>query len=322
MEDFVIEDNCILKKYTGTASEVIIPEGITEIDGECFSGCNTVEKIILPASLESVTVRAFVGCLSVKEFIVSEDNNDFKCVNGDLYSKDGQMLIRYAVGKKAKRFDIPSEVTDTLRYVWYDAFRDSPYLECINLESWTLNFIENRAFMECKNLKKVILPYYLHKLGAFAFYSCNSLQHVNMGGAGCLEIIERATFLGCTSLKRIKLPYLLRYIEDEAFYRCENLESINLPHGLLRIGRESFCDCINLKSAYFHRGLLSIGESAFYNCSSLDRITLPDTLYLIERRAFYLCNNLSLKIHTLCLEQIGEEAIADLTNVDYIEYYG
>ena len=37
-QDFVIE-NGVLKEYNGPGGVVVIPEGVTEIDGGAFRGC-------------------------------------------------------------------------------------------------------------------------------------------------------------------------------------------------------------------------------------------------------------------------------------------
>jgi hypothetical protein len=51
--DFEIKDG-VLVKYNGSAAEVIVPEGVTSIESNAFSGNKTLVSITLPASLTSI----------------------------------------------------------------------------------------------------------------------------------------------------------------------------------------------------------------------------------------------------------------------------
>ena len=46
-DGFEIEDG-VLKKYTGTAKEVVIPEEVTCIDDRAFFGCSSLTEVSIP----------------------------------------------------------------------------------------------------------------------------------------------------------------------------------------------------------------------------------------------------------------------------------
>lgn len=94
---------------------VIIEEGISKIGDSAFCGCS-IESISLPQSLEEIGYDAFGHCTKLKELVlpdnlkkmgkapfancpfnvvVSEKNNYFKNVDGNLLSKDGKKFIHY-----------------------------------------------------------------------------------------------------------------------------------------------------------------------------------------------------------------------------------
>lgn len=113
-------------------------------------------SFFIPESLKSVTISelettlnydAFGGCTSISEFIVCEDNPLYKSVDGNLYTKDGEILIQYAIGKDSDSFTVPSGV----KRICFEAFRG-----CLNLKSVTISKsvidISAGAFSGCKNL--------------------------------------------------------------------------------------------------------------------------------------------------------------------------
>lgn len=51
------------------------------------------------------------GTSAFKEYIVDAGNNNYKTVDGVLYSKDGTRLLSYPVGKEGTRYEIPEGVT-------------------------------------------------------------------------------------------------------------------------------------------------------------------------------------------------------------------
>ena len=62
--DFVIE-NGVLKKYTGTSADVIIPDGVTEIGDSAFQDCSSLSSMVIPEGVTSIGMAAFKGCSSL-----------------------------------------------------------------------------------------------------------------------------------------------------------------------------------------------------------------------------------------------------------------
>ena len=53
IKDFIVE-NGILTKYTGSAYDVVVPEGVNEIANEAFSGCGRLSSVTIPESVRSI----------------------------------------------------------------------------------------------------------------------------------------------------------------------------------------------------------------------------------------------------------------------------
>lgn len=71
--DLEIDENGVLVKYHGNAANVVIPDSVTEIGGEAFSGCTSLTNITIPDSVTEIGRSAFNGCTSLTK--VSLPNN-------------------------------------------------------------------------------------------------------------------------------------------------------------------------------------------------------------------------------------------------------
>ena len=59
--DFMIEDG-FLDKYVGSGGDVVIPEGVTEIGENAFSGCTALTSVTLPEGVTSIGSSEFSSC--------------------------------------------------------------------------------------------------------------------------------------------------------------------------------------------------------------------------------------------------------------------
>lgn len=62
--DFQIESG-VLKKYTGSDPEIIIPDGVTSIGKNAFLFCERLTSVTIPGSVESIGNYAFSRCIAL-----------------------------------------------------------------------------------------------------------------------------------------------------------------------------------------------------------------------------------------------------------------
>ncbi len=60
-----------IRRFVDTPLMVIVPEGVTEIEANAFSGCMSLRNVVLPKSMRRVSKRAFIECPNLK-FIISK----------------------------------------------------------------------------------------------------------------------------------------------------------------------------------------------------------------------------------------------------------
>ena len=132
--------------------------------------------------------------------------------------------------------------------------------------------VEDEAFIDCKQLRKVVCNDGLQKIGGFAFLGCRSLSSIKL--TSTVTEIGIAAFSGCVNLREVLFNEGLQKIGNGAFCGCRSLSSITLPSTVIEIGH-AFNDCSNLREVVLHGVPMEMGNGAFYNCRSLERFTFP-----------------------------------------------
>ncbi len=96
-----------------------IPEGVTTIGDAAFYYCLSLEKATIPASVTTIGNKVFYNCRKLAEIIVDPDNANYKSYDDNLYTKDLQKLIQYALGRTDAFFVVPDEVKEIAESAFY-----------------------------------------------------------------------------------------------------------------------------------------------------------------------------------------------------------
>lgn len=176
--------------------------------------------------------------------------------------------------------------------------------------------VDDAAFEECANLKKVFIPKSVKQLGAKAFRHCSSLDTVVLSD-GITHIGERA-FEGCSLLRTINIPPCLTNISDYMFRGCTSLASIELHGRIDRIGIAAFDECSMIESLNIPGSVLNIGTSAFSDCTSLGSINLPENITEIEDSTFYGCKSLISITLPAGIKRIGNNSFYECVSLKSI----
>jgi hypothetical protein len=181
-----------------------------------------------------------------------------------------------------------------------------------------LKFIDNYAFYECPNLKKVEIPKKTKVIGRSAFYKCPKLTEVAMTG---VDSIADGAFRGCTELTTIALGDSLRFLGNYAFHECTKIEGhIKFPKPLEYIGWKNFSGCRKITGIDLSDELKGIGWEAFKECSGITKLTLPGKLEAVADGAFYNCWNIESKlVFPATMKNIGFRAFHNCEKLQGID---
>lgn len=295
-----------LRDFVG-AKEIVLPDGMTEIDSGAF--CNySVESIEIPDGVVTIGNWAFDSCASLERVNIP----------------DSVVTIGYRAFNSCaslERVDIPSSVTD----IGLDAFLYCLELSAINVDSSNPNYKSIDGSLYTKDGKKLItyaigktdktveLPSGVTTIGENAFLDGEKMEELILP-EGVTHIGDSA-FEMCKNLKKVTLPSSLVSIGEHAFYYCESLEIIELPEGLVEIGECAFGatkipeisipgsvkslgpralkGMKGLEKAVIQEGVETIGTEAFSFCYQLREVVIPSSVNLICKSAFEGCSNLT-----------------------------
>ena len=319
---------------------ITISEGITSILNYAFQDCTSLEEVVLPKSLKLLGPSVFVDCENLKRVVIQSDmqmdgENFYGCdklitagpIGGGYnieFSWNKSIPDNAFSSSELRTIVFPSEILK----IGNKAFYECDSLENISLPN-SITEIDDNAFYGCEceqvelklpeelkvigeyafgawsnNIKEIIIPDSVTFVGAGAFNSCASLEHMVIPSTvlcgGCI-------FRFCPKLNTagpIGGDYDIEFgwteeIPDYAFFGMGTvtvgkayLESVVLPDSITRIGISAFEDCTEIESIEIPDGITEIGESAFRNCQSLKAIKIPSSLKTIDEYVFSDCNNL------------------------------
>ena len=254
--------------------ELTVPDGVTKIESTAFYVCASLERVTIPKSVVDISSNNFKKCPALKEIIVDAENPAYCSVDGVLFSKDRTKMIHKPQGKHERVCVVPDGVEE----IGFRFLGDKSDIERVVLPE-SVSRICQSAFLDCKALKKVELPYGLESIGDYAF-SCSGIESLVIPDSVCL--IGNYAFYGCKALKSVTFEGA-PLIGESAFANCFALESVTFKRRLKEIGSSAFYWCESLTSVVFPLNKRQSGDAmqiksdAFYCCGSLKEITLPMT---------------------------------------------
>lgn len=212
-EDGVLfnKDKTTLIQYPASnpETEYTVPDSVTLFDSPSFDDCKYLETVNLPRNLWLMYNR-FSNAVSLTDINVDPNNDSLSSIDGILFSKDGDELITYPMGRQDIEYTIPDEVTQIGNY----AFQGDGKLQKINIGKG-LTEIGYCFFARCNSLKEINIPDNVTKIGYAAFELCKNLKTVTIPNT--VTIIDDSAFRNCYSLQKIEIPASVTYIGSEAF---------------------------------------------------------------------------------------------------------
>ena len=259
-----------LYEYTGTATDIVIPEGVTRISSSAFDKVD-ITSVVIPGTVKKIDCYCFNKCSNLKKVVMKEG---VEIIGWDSFAKCTSLT----------EVTIPDSVTT----IEMEAFGGTTSVTEISLPK-SLKILGARAFAE-SGITSITIPGSVENVGFGAFCNCASLKKVAIEEG--VKSMEFSVFQGDKALTEVSLPKTLTNIGSGAFAGSGIIE-VTVPGSVENIESETFANCTSLQSVALEDGVKSVGGSAFSGDTALKSITFPSTgLEEIKSFAFSKCQNI------------------------------
>ena len=172
---------------------IVIADSVEKIGDSAFDG-SKLKTINLGGEITNISNKPFYGAWNLTNINVITENDKYESENGILFNKGKTILIKYPPAIiNGEVYEIPNTVVE----------------------------IGPQSFYRSQ-IKNVIIPSSVKKIGSESFFQCYNLEEVNLPEG--LERIEWRALYGCHKIKTIVVPSSVTFIDGGAF---NNMGRIN-----------------------------------------------------------------------------------------------
>lgn len=319
-EDFHIEGSTLVD-YTGTASNVSIPDTVEIIGRSAFENNAVVKNVTIPKSVKEIEEYAFWGCQNLESVTLGSGLTEV----GDFAFSSCEKLTKVSIPESVQRIGIMAfadciSLTDiyippTVTDIHSTAF-DGVYYLNIRAEEHSYPYKYAQARGESianvpEHLKATPIPADTPEptqapeptpgagleptpvptatpepgivIGSTTIVGSDAVVFIDNTEMDTLQGYEG--FIKETEPVASSTPPPKINVEEWTYYGDENLVQIELGENIDTIERFAFARS-KLKSVQIPEGTKRIEYAAFYYCDALEDITIPDTVTYIGEKAF------------------------------------
>ena len=224
-----------------------LPEGLTSIADNAFSGCDNVRSVVIPESVTSIGSEAFSYC-------------------------EGLMFVT---------------IGSSVRSIGKKAFEGCENLKRVDIIGSSVSSIGDGAFEGCKSLNRVTIPKSVTYIGKSAFAGCSRLKKVNFNAIKCDimggtekrqegdhwdEYMNEGGFEDRVLSESRLDDYHTYDIYYPVFLGC-NIFEINIGNAVTKIPQYAFFGCDYVRSVIIPDSVKSIGYLAFPDNTKITKKT-------------------------------------------------
>ena len=305
-DGFTIDADGVLVSYTGTATDVRIPDGVTEIATNAFNGAS-LTSVWIPASVRAIDDYVFSGQPLTQVTFQDDDAHpsQLETIGDRAFARTAIEHITLPRSLTMAGLETFSDMAK-LRSVHvgpnvvarglFAAFARTPLLESIEVDATNPNYQSLDGVLYTKGLTHLATyPEAKNAGGAYAVAegtstidegAFSSAQITSLTLPSSLRSVSKGAFVG-SQVTSLTLPDGFESMDDMAFWYMPKLERVDLG-GATMLPDSAFRYDKVLAEVNFRpdlNRLTDVGDYAF-DTTALTAVTLPDSVVSIGKGAF------------------------------------
>lgn len=340
---FDIKDN-VLVKYSGSETEIVIPDGIIEIGAHAFEFQKKIVSVTMSESVTKIGEQAFKKCIKLKEITLSSNITEIEYGAFCGCEALKELVLPIALQKLGSGVFAGCEklsrlVCDSPEFVPesdpFHSYGENDTVGTADKNGYII--FAKTLFSYIGKSKEIVVPDGVERLanglfksGTYDWETKYDIENVVLPDS--VKFIGSGAFLNCKKLKSIKMPSGIE-IGADAFDGCGGLAdengffiydgvaltymgdsaTVTVPNGTRVISAHLFSSenssnpsNKNIHAVNLPEGLEEIGNAAFAGCALLKKIVIPNSVKKIGSEVFKGCDHLVSVIMPDSVEEIGD----------------
>ena len=334
-DEFTIDADGVLVAYTGGATDIRIPEGVTEISSNAFTNAQ-LTSVWIPASVRAIDDSAFAG-QPLTQVTFQDDEahpSQLETIGERAFSYTPLESVSLPRSLKTAGLETFSDMAK-LRSVsvgpnvqadgLFAAFARTPLLESIEVDAANQNYQSLDGVLYSKDLTH-LATYPQAKNSGGSYTVAEETAFIDEGAFASAQItsvtlpshlrnVGKGAFVGAR-ITSLTLPDAFESMDDTAFWYMSKLERVDLG-GATMLPDSAFRYDRALAEVNFRpdlNRLAEVGDYAF-DTTALTSATLPDSVTSIGKGAFSNDTALTSLHLGSGIASIGESAFVGSNNL-------
>ncbi|WP_297910372.1 leucine-rich repeat protein [uncultured Actinomyces sp.] len=334
-DEFTIDADGVLVAYTGGATDIRIPEGVTKISSNAFTSAQ-LTSVWIPASVRAIDDSAFAG-QPLTQVTFQDDEahpSQLETIGDRAFSYTPLESVSLPRSLKTAGLETFSDMAK-LRSVnvgphvqadgLFATFARTPLLESIEVDAANQNYQSLDGVLYTKDLTH-LATYPQAKNSGGSYTVAEETAFIDEGAFASAQItsvtlpshlrnVGKGAFVGAR-ITSLTLPDAFESMDDTAFWYMSKLERVDLG-GATILSDSAFRYDRALAEVNFRpdlNRLAEVGDYAF-DTTALTSATLPDSVTSIGKGAFSADTALTSVHLGSGIATIGESAFVDANNL-------